>query len=147
MKLFMKAILSLLICSLGSYALASTTFQITCDQDVAKLSNIFVENQWSRGTMPWYAAWAHDDMDNNLFVGGMRTIKDKYPKDPNPHLSFLNPTVEYDEERGEILTCSYKINNREMMDIGNVLEMRTSDFSLPQGACYVSSPDTITCNQ
>lgn len=134
----------ILICSLNSYAFASRNFQITCDQNVEALSEQFVAN-WAKTPMPWYASWAQDMMDDYFFVGGMRTIDDKYPSDTNPHLSFLNPEVVYDEERGEVIMCRYKINNPELMDIDNNLEMRTFIF-LPENSCYVSSSDTITCD-
>lgn len=144
MKFLITAILSLLVFTLNSSAYASSEFKIKCDKHVAELSNIFVANQWTKTSAPWYSSWAHDTMDNYLFVGGMRTIDDKYPTDVNPHLTFLKPAVDYDDDHGEIIMCRYTINNSELEDIDNILEMRTFIY-LPQNSCYVSSADTITC--
>lgn len=143
----MKLLISLLISLFSSVALAANgTFQITCNQNVTALSQQFIDHQWVRTSMPWFASWSHDQIGDYVFVGGMRTIFDRYPRDANPHLTFLNPEVDFNDEMGEIIMCRYKINNLELMDIGNVLEMRTFVY-LPENSCYVSSNDTVTCKE
>lgn len=143
----MKIFFIFILCFLISICFAERgTYTITCNQDTLSLSDEFVKNQWVKTIMPWYFSWAKVAMDGYLFGGGMRTIKDKYPKDPNPHLRFLNPVVVYDEEQGEILMCRYKIENPEMMDIDDNLEMRYFSY-LSKNACFVSSYSTITCTE
>ncbi|GEM_PF-3618266 len=141
MKFFITLFASLLICT---QAFAVQTIKIICDQNESGLDNLFIANKWVRDSMPWYSSYAQEFMGAYSFTGGMRTIKDQYPKDPSPHLHFMKPAIDYDDERGEIIMCRYKIGNTEMMDIDNVLEMR-SILYLPKDSCYVSSFNTITC--
>lgn len=147
MKFLLSIALSLLIFSLSSYAFASKDFKITCDRNSVALSDQFIANQWTKTIMPWYASWAQDEMGGNYtFGGGMRTIEDKYPRDPNPHLTFIRPVVIFDDERGEVIMCEYAIHNPELMDIDNVLQMRAFTY-LPNHSCHVTSSDSITCKE
>lgn len=150
-KLFMKYIITVSFCLLFYlYPILSfsgkNTFTITCDQNSAALSNEFIKNQWVQTPMPWFASWAQEKMNEYLFTGGIRTIKDKYPTDPNPHLYFVEPAIYYDEEQGEVIMCRYKIENSEMMDIKAILEMRNFTY-LPEKACFISSNISITCTE
>lgn len=134
--------LSSLFCLLflGNNAQAQHIEQIVCKTDATQLSRQFAEH-WEHSWPEWWSSWAHDYISGKMLVGGMRTIENTEPHDKNPHLKFIQADVGT-VDQVFIAICRYRIGNRELMDIDNMLEMRVM---VPASLCKVVSNTTIQC--
>jgi len=132
-----------------AYSLTShKEIHLLCETNVQSLSQQIMAHDWIKTPdFPWYASWAQFYSQEYLFSGGLGTFVDKYPDDPNPHLSFINPLVLHDDdEHGDIVVCRYKINNPELHDIEDILEMRAFTYLFDK-SCFVSGYNMVTCEE